>query len=99
MASEALKVNASVQKIDLERNSIGDEGAKALAEVHRRCPCKCSLERVNGSSYAFIAILLACMMDRRSVSKLYARIHVRSAFCQQHLTLFLKSALNIKSMV
>jgi len=49
MASEALKVNESLTWIVLESNQIGDEGAKALAEVHGRCPCECSLEMVSGS--------------------------------------------------
>ena len=67
MASEALKVNKSLRHIDLERNQIGDDGAKALAEVHGRCPCECSLERVKGSLYTFIAMLFAYRMDRSSV--------------------------------
>ena len=59
MASEALKVNKSLTYIELQGNNIGNVGAKALAEVHGRCPCECSLERVNGSLYAFIAMLFA----------------------------------------
>ena len=46
-----------MEKIWLNDNKIGDDGAKALAEVRRRCPCECSLERVNSSPYAFIAML------------------------------------------
>ena len=68
-APEALKHNTSLQKIYLEDNQIGNDGAMALAEVRGRCPCECSLERVNGSPYAFIAMLLAYMMDRCSVLK------------------------------
>ena len=52
MASEALKVNKSLTVIVLESNQIGDKGAKALAEVHGRCPCECSLEMVSGSPYS-----------------------------------------------
>ena len=33
MASEALKANTSLETIYLNRNQIGDEGAKALAEA------------------------------------------------------------------
>ena len=51
MASEALKVNESLTTIALQQNKIGDEGAKALAEVHGRCPCERSLEMVSGSPY------------------------------------------------
>ena len=51
MASEALKVNKSLTTIVLESNQIGDDGAKALAEVRGRCPCECSLEMVSGSPY------------------------------------------------
>ena len=51
MASEALKVNKSLTEISLWKNKIGDDGAKALAEVHGRCPCECSLEMVSGSPY------------------------------------------------
>ena len=51
MASEALKVNKSLTELDLRFNQIGDDGAKALAEVHGRCPCECSLEMVSGSPY------------------------------------------------
>ena len=40
MASEALKVNESLTVINLLSNDIGPEGAKALAEVHGRCPCE-----------------------------------------------------------
>jgi len=40
MASEALKVNKSLTKIELYNNTIGPDGAKALAEVHGRCPCE-----------------------------------------------------------
>ena len=65
MASEALKVNKSLTTIVLESNQIGDDGAKALAEVHSRCPFECSWERVNGSPYAFIAMLFAYRMDRK----------------------------------
>ena len=50
-APEALKTNTSLETINLETNSIGSDGAKALAEVRGRCPCECSLERVNGSPY------------------------------------------------
>ena len=67
MASEALKVNKSLTQISLWGNQIGDDGAKALAEVHGRCPCECSLERVKGSLYTFIAMLFAYRMDRSSV--------------------------------
>ena len=38
MASEALKVNASVTAIGLSDNQIGDAGAAALAEVHEHMP-------------------------------------------------------------
>ena len=38
IASEALKANTSLETIYLNRNQIGDEGAKALAEVHGLCP-------------------------------------------------------------
>ena len=51
MASEALETNTSLKEIDLRRNDIGPDGAKALAEVHGRCPCECSLEMVSGSPY------------------------------------------------
>ena len=51
MASEALKTNKSLTLINLRGNWIGDDGAKALAEVHGRCPCECSLEMVSGSPY------------------------------------------------
>jgi hypothetical protein len=44
LASEALKVNTSLTFINLEANKIGAEGAKALAEVHSRCSCECSLK-------------------------------------------------------
>jgi hypothetical protein len=44
MEPEALKVNASLKKIYLSFNQIGDAGAKALAEVLSRCPCECSLK-------------------------------------------------------
>ena len=40
MASEALKANTSLKEIHLYGNQIGDEGAKALAEVHGICPCE-----------------------------------------------------------
>ena len=67
MASEALQVNKALTVIGLESNQIGDVGAKALAEVHSRCSFECSWERVNGSPYAFIAMLFAYRMDRSSV--------------------------------
>ena len=67
MASEALKVNKVLTKINLGYNQIGPDGAKALAEVHSRCPFECSWERVTGSPYAFIAMLFAYRMDRSSV--------------------------------
>ena len=51
MASEALKVNKSLKEIVLTDNKIGPDGAKALGEVHGRCPCECSLEMVSGSPY------------------------------------------------
>ena len=51
MASEALKVNKVLTSIDLDYNQIGPDGANALAEVHGRCPCECSLEMVSGSPY------------------------------------------------
>ena len=65
MASEALKVNKVLTEIYLSQNQIGDVGAKALAEVHGRCPCECSWERVTGSPYAFIAMLFAYRKDRK----------------------------------
>ena len=67
MASEALKVNKALTLISLRENKIGDVGAKAMAEVHSRCPFECSWERVSGSPYAFIAMLFAYRMDRSSV--------------------------------
>ena len=51
MASEALKVNKVLTEIHLGANQIWPDGAKALAEVHGRCPCECSLEMVSGSPY------------------------------------------------
>ena len=69
MASEALKVNNSLTFIDLGNNEIGPAGAKDLAEVLGRCPFECSLERVNVSLYAFIVLLLAYMMESRSILK------------------------------
>ena len=90
MASEALKVNESLTTINLGDNEIGPDGAKALAEVRGRCPCECSLERVNVSLYAFIAMLFAYRMDRSSVLSVVCNHLCQVCFCQQHLALFLK---------
>ena len=61
MASEALKANTSLEKIFLDRNQIGDEGAKALAEVHSRCLCECSLRgRLTVNANAITARPLEC---------------------------------------
>ena len=38
MASEALKRNTSLQTVALADTKIGDDGAKALAEVHEQMP-------------------------------------------------------------
>lgn len=57
MMSEALAVNTSLTVIDLARNSIGDEGAAALAQVHRQMSMRMKLETVSASSHALAATL------------------------------------------
>ena len=38
MTPEALRQNTALKEIDLRRNNIGDEGAKALAEANEQMP-------------------------------------------------------------
>ena len=60
MASEALKANTTLTAINLGANSIGDEGAKALAEVHSKRSCQCSL---TGRVAVNVVCKAACVYD------------------------------------